>query len=153
MAGLDNRIPPPIILLATGGAMAAAAALGPSIPLAPAWRWGLAGLLFVVAGSYGIPAIRAFARAGTTINPVAIDTASALVTSGPFGRSRNPMYVAMALLLTAWALALDSLGALAGPLLFVVFITRFQIVPEERAMAARFGAAYHDYRQRVRRWL
>jgi protein-S-isoprenylcysteine O-methyltransferase Ste14 len=107
----------------------------------------------LLAGSYGFPAIRAFMRAGTTINPVAIDTASILVTTGPFARSRNPMYVAMALLLTAWALALNSLAALAGPLLFVLFITRFQILPEEGAMSAKFGATYTDYRARVRRWL
>ncbi|KPF73480.1 hypothetical protein IP88_09130 [alpha proteobacterium AAP81b] len=154
MAGLDNRIPPPLVMVATGLAMAGIAALvAAPLPLPPGPRWGLAGALFLLAGGYGFPAIGAFARAGTTINPVAIDRASVLVTTGPFGRSRNPMYVSMALLLTALALALDNAAALAGPLLFVAFITRFQILPEERAMAARFGAAYADYRCRVRRWL
>lgn len=155
MAGLDNRIPPPLVMLATGGAMALAARFGPplALPLAPALRWGLAAALFGIAGSYGFPAVRAFVRAGTTINPVAIDTASKLVVTGPFARSRNPMYVSMALLLTALALALDAGWTLAGPLAFVAFITRFQIIPEERAMAAKFGADYGAYRGRVRRWL
>ncbi len=154
MAGLENRIPPPLVMAAIGLAMAATAALVQApLPLAAALRWGLAAALFLLAGRYGVPAIRAFLQAGTTINPVVIDRASVLVTTGPFSRSRNPMYVAMALLLAALALALGNGLALLGPLLFVLFTTRFQILPEERAMAAKFGNAYADYRGRVRRWL
>jgi protein-S-isoprenylcysteine O-methyltransferase Ste14 len=43
--------------------------------------------------------------------------------------------------------------ALVGPLLFVLYITRFQIIPEERVLRARFGAAYEAYLQQVRRWI
>jgi protein-S-isoprenylcysteine O-methyltransferase Ste14 len=63
------------------------------------------------------------------------------------------MYLGLVCLLLAWAWALGHVWALLAPLVFVSYITRFQIVPEERAMAAHFGAAYDDYRQRVRRWL
>ncbi|MDP9086302.1 MAG: isoprenylcysteine carboxylmethyltransferase family protein, partial [Pseudomonadota bacterium] len=98
-------------------------------------------------------AFAAFAKAKTTINPVAIDTASSLVSTGIYGVSRNPMYVGLAALLVALALAEGNLWLLLGPLFFVVFTTRFQIVPEERAMLAKFGDDYAAYRRRVRRWL
>jgi protein-S-isoprenylcysteine O-methyltransferase Ste14 len=63
------------------------------------------------------------------------------------------MYVALTLLLCAWAAWLLSPGSALGPLLFALFIDRFQIVPEERAMRARFAEAYDAYRLRTRRWL
>jgi len=63
------------------------------------------------------------------------------------------MYVALTLLLCAWAAWLEQPLAALGPLAFALFIDRFQIVPEERAMLARFGADYDAYRQRTRRWI
>lgn len=153
VGALENRLPPPLLVLVTGGLMALVM-LGGADPLLPAaWRWGLAGAAFAAAGLFGYPAIAAFVRAGTTINPVQIDRASALVTSGVYRITRNPMYVALALLLCAWAAWLGQPLAVIGPIGFVLFIDRFQIVPEERILAARFGAAYDAYRQRVRRWL
>jgi protein-S-isoprenylcysteine O-methyltransferase Ste14 len=56
-------------------------------------------------------------------------------------------------LLLSWAVHLATPWSIVGPLFFVLYITRLQIVPEERAMAARFGADYLDYKKRVRRWL
>jgi protein-S-isoprenylcysteine O-methyltransferase Ste14 len=63
------------------------------------------------------------------------------------------MYLGLLLVLLGWAAALSSAVAVAGPVVFAVYITRFQIKPEERALAALFGAEYANYRQRVRRWL
>jgi protein-S-isoprenylcysteine O-methyltransferase Ste14 len=63
------------------------------------------------------------------------------------------MYVGLAGVLTALAIGLGNPWLLLGPLAFVLFITRFQIIPEERVMAAKFGADYADYKARVRRWL
>ena len=63
------------------------------------------------------------------------------------------MYVAMTCLLASWAAYLATPWSLLGPLFFVLFITRFQILPEERAMTAKFGTDYGDYKRRVRRWL
>jgi protein-S-isoprenylcysteine O-methyltransferase Ste14 len=153
MKALELRVPPPLLTILIGGAMATVL-LGQSTPaLSPVFRWVPAALCFIAAGVFAIPAFRAFARARTTINPIAIDQASALVTSGIYRVTRNPMYVALALLLCAWAFFLSRPLAALGPAAFVLFINRFQIIPEERVLTAKFGQAYLDYQQSVRRWL
>jgi protein-S-isoprenylcysteine O-methyltransferase Ste14 len=87
------------------------------------------------------------------VNPRKPHEASALVTSGPYRFSRNPMYLADVLLLAAWAAWLANAAALIGLPLFIVYLNRYQIELEERALQARFGAAYAAYRATVRRWL
>ncbi len=63
------------------------------------------------------------------------------------------MYVGMCFLLLAWAVHLSALLPFAGPVLFALYITRFQIQPEERALIQLFGEQYVQYTARVRRWL
>jgi protein-S-isoprenylcysteine O-methyltransferase Ste14 len=153
MSWLEHKIPPPIVVLIVAAAMWPLAGIAPAIPLDNVWRWivaaGLAfgGLLIARSG------VRNFAQAKTTVNPVNIDAASTLVTTGIFARTRNPMYLGMTVLLLGWAVFLSGVWTLLGPLLFVLFITRFQIRPEERVLAGKFGAAYDAYKQRVRRWI
>lgn len=110
-------------------------------------------MFFVLGGLFGFPAFIAFGRAKTTIDPVHIDRASVVVTSGVYRYTRNPMYVGLTCLLLSWSAFLASPWTLLGPLFFALYITRFQIVPEERMMEAKFGAAYLNYKRRVRRWI
>lgn len=153
MSALENRIPPPILMIVTGALMAAVR-LGSAAPCLPATgRWGLAGAFFLAAGLFGAPAFFAFGRAKTTIDPVQIDRASRLVTTGIYRTTRNPMYVALTLLLCAWTAWLNHPLAAFGPVFFALYITRFQIIPEERALSKKFGVAYEDYRRSVRRWI
>jgi protein-S-isoprenylcysteine O-methyltransferase Ste14 len=63
------------------------------------------------------------------------------------------MYVGMLFLLLGWAVHLAALPAFAGPILYMIYITRFQIVPEERVLGRLFGEQYAQYTARVRRWL
>ena len=149
----DNRIPPPLVTLMTGLVMGAASFIAPTSQLPANVRFGVLAAILVMAGVFGARAFAAFVRAKTSINPVNINAASSLVTTGIYGVSRNPMYVALAALLVALALALSNIWLLIGPIFFVLFTTRFQIIPEERAMLAKFGDSYIAYRQRVRRWL
>jgi protein-S-isoprenylcysteine O-methyltransferase Ste14 len=79
--------------------------------------------------------------------------ASTLVVSGAFRYSRNPMYLGALLLLSAWAVYLSAWWPLAGPLAFFVYIDRFQIPHEERALKLVFGEPYLQYLKDVRRWL
>ena len=94
-----------------------------------------------------------FRQAQTIVNPLKPETASALVRSGIYQYSRNPMYVGFALLLLAWACYLASPVALFGLLGFVLYMNRFQISPEERALATLYGSEYQVYQTQVRRWL
>jgi len=92
-----------------------------------------------------------FRKAGTAINP--FEESTELVTSGPFRFSRNPMYLAMIVMLLGVCLMLGSLGPVFALLLFVAIIRELFIKVEERKLHATFGAAYDDYCWKVRRWI
>lgn len=149
MTMLENRIPPPLVTLALGAAMYPAASAAPAHPL----RLTLALLLAGAATVFLFPAIRAFRKARTTVNPIRIEQASALVTTGIYRVTRNPMYLGMVLLLAAWAVWLGGAPVWLGPLALLLWLDRFQIRPEERAMQTLFGAEFDAYRARTRRWL
>ena len=118
-------------------------------PLRLAISRGLAGLGILVVAL----GMLAFYRAKTTINPVNIKAVSSIVTSGVYRYTRNPMYVGLALALVGWAVHIAVPFVLAGPAVFMLFITRFQIIPEERVLTSKFGEEYRKYQDRVRRWL
>jgi protein-S-isoprenylcysteine O-methyltransferase Ste14 len=153
MQALEHRVPPPIVMIVIAAAMWGVAMVTPRLEIALGWRLVGGAVFMAAAGFFGAPAFRAFGRAGTTVNPVRIDEASALVTSGIYRVTRNPMYVGLAFILLAWAAFLAAPWALIGPVALVAFITRFQIMPEERVLTEKFGDAYRDYCRRVRRWL
>jgi protein-S-isoprenylcysteine O-methyltransferase Ste14 len=94
---------------------------------------------------------RALESAGTNVNPSL--PATTLVVTGPFGFSRNPMYVARTFLYLGLGLMVNALGTLVAlvPLLLVMHYG--VIKPEERYLECKFGDAYRQYRTRVRRWL
>jgi protein-S-isoprenylcysteine O-methyltransferase Ste14 len=125
----------------------------PGIELGAALRIIVAALVALVGGFFCIAGVVSFRRAKTTVNPLKPETASALVSSGIYRVSRNPMYVGFALFLIAWAVYLSSPWALAGVIGFVLYINRFQIQPEERALAALFGAEFEHYKNSVRKWV
>jgi protein-S-isoprenylcysteine O-methyltransferase Ste14 len=149
---LDNRFPPPLLMLLTAGLMWLCEAWPPMLP-GGAGRTVLAVALatagLIVTG-LGVTRFRA---ADTTIDPTHPERAAHLVVGGIYRLTRNPMYLGFATMLSAWALQLGSVWTLAGPLLFVLYIDRFQIRPEERALQARFGEAFAAYTGRVRRWV
>jgi len=78
---------------------------------------------------------------------------ASLVTSGVYQFSRNPMYVGLIFLLLAWAAWLGSVFSLVIIIIFQQYMTRFQIMPEERALAKKFTGKYYDYCEQVHRWL
>lgn len=150
---LDTKIPPPVVAIAAAIAMWALARTAPAsgandgLRLFATSLGALLGLAFVAAGYL------ALRRAKTTANPVKPESVSALVTSGVYRLTRNPMYVSLVLLLLAYGTYLWSLPAFLGPIAFVAYITRFQIIPEERVLEERFGNEFAEYRRRVRRWI
>lgn len=119
------------------------------------WLLQCASAAFVALLGAGVDlwALAAFRSARTTVNPLAPGRSTAVVRSGPFRFSRNPMYVGMALLLLAWCVFLGNPLTVVVVVAFIGYITRFQIVPEERALLAKFGETYAAYLADVRRWL
>jgi protein-S-isoprenylcysteine O-methyltransferase Ste14 len=150
---LELKIPPPVIALLAAIAMWAISKVTPLLGVPRNVRLLAAGTLALVGIGSAIAGVVTFRRAGTTIHPHRPQETSALVSSGVYRLSRNPMYVGLLFVLIAWAVFLSSAWSLVGPFAFVLYISRFQIFPEERVLAAKFGEAYAAYKSRVRRWL
>ena len=122
--------------------------------LPPSIANGLSLALALLGLTACVAALRPFRRAGTTVDPTRPERATTLVTSGIYRWSRNPMYLGMLLLLAGWTLHLGSLVALlVVPACFLLYLDRFQVVAEERALATAFGEDYAAYARRVRRWI
>ncbi len=155
MSSLELKVPPPIVALCVALFMWLASRFAPSIGLPLAWgiRAGIAAVLVAAGLGISTAGVVSFRRAKTTINPTKPATTSSLVSGGVYRYTRNPMYLALALYLLAWTVFLSNVLALLFVPLFVVYINRFQIDPEERALLALFGSEYSTYREKVRRWL
>ena len=150
---LELKVPPPVVALLIGAAMWFAPRSGLSIELSLLARSLIFAAIALAGGAIALAGDLEFKRAGTTVNPFRPQNTSALVTSGVYRFTRNPMYVGLLLVVVGWAAFLCSAWAFAGPVAFVAYISRFQIAPEERALSAKFGTAYSDYLSRVRRWI
>lgn len=150
---MDHRVPPPVLMVAFALLMWLAAKYTPGLAWPGTASVGAAAALAAAGIAFNVAGFRTIRRAGSTIDPTRPAAASTLVIGGPFRFSRNPMYVGFTLMLLAWATWLQSPWVFAGPVSFALYLTRWQIVPEERALRAKFGAAYTEYAARVRRWL
>ena len=153
MSKLELRVPPVVVVIACAAVMwLVARAVGPSAlrteaRIAIAAALALAGLALAFAG------IREFRAARTTFNPMHPEQAVAMVTGGIYRFTRNPMYLGLALLLLAFVVRLSVWPGVIVVLLFVAYMNRFQIRPEEAALEARFGDTAREYRRTVRRWI
>jgi protein-S-isoprenylcysteine O-methyltransferase Ste14 len=150
---LELKVPPPALALLLGIAMWLASAASNALAFALPGRRPIALVVVALSVAIGAAGMLSFRRARTTINPTTPNAASSLVVTGIYRFTRNPMYLGFFLLLTGWAIYLSNALTFAGPVLFVLYINRFQIAPEERALAAKFGTAFDDYRRRTRRWI
>lgn len=153
MNALELKIPPLVVLALVAGLMWFGARVAPAadFPL-PARRAIAIGLAAVGAG-IAVAGVVAFRRAKTTVNPLNPEAASALVVSGVYRLTRNPMYLGSLVVLLGWAAFLANALALIFAGAFVLYLNRFQIAPEEKALASRFGPAFAGYCATVRRWL
>lgn len=154
MKTLELKVPPLVTLL-VAAMLAMAAAKYTSTPFdfdLPSKRT-LLGVVVMFGAALTAYAVAIFRREETTVNPVAPDKAETLVTSGVYRYTRNPMYVGMLLVLSGWVIYLGSAIGALSIVFFVIYMTRFQIQPEERILSDKFGQAYFDYCGEVRRWL
>ena len=148
---MQNKIPPPIVTLFFG------LCIYFSRDYFLSYEYKLLDILSYMCYLIGlcilILAVNSFKKQSTTVNPIKIENASLLVTSGVFEYSRNPMYLGMALILLGIALMFNVIGGILFSLLFTIYITKFQIRPEEEVMEKLFGEDFLKYKKNVRMWL
>lgn len=153
LSALELKLSPVMTTILLAAVMLFVAGNTPELSMEPALRW-TALLVFLGAGAAVSGAgVWSFRKARTTVNPWRPHGTSALVVSGIYGLTRNPMYLGLLLGLLGWGLFLANLFALALAWAFVPYMNRFQIRPEERALEQTYGHAFRDYCSRVRRWL
>jgi protein-S-isoprenylcysteine O-methyltransferase Ste14 len=150
---LELKIPPVVVMLAVATCMWPTQRRLPGVTRPIPGRWWLAALVFVAAVSVLVGGLREFSKAQTTVNPHHPETSTFIVTSGIYRFTRNPMYLGMLLALFSWAIVLSNAAAALFLPIFVLFIGRFQIRPEEAALTSKFGSRYLSYLRSVRRWL
>lgn len=153
MQSLELKIPPPAVALLIASIMWGISLVTPLLDLSTFLRVTTAVTIALAGMGVGLAGIIAFRRARTTVNPMKPENTSSLVYSGIYKATRNPMYVGVLFVLVAWAVFLSSVWALLGPVAFVLYITRFQIEPEERVLLRMFPTEYAAYKAKVRRWL
>jgi len=153
MSSLNLKIPPPVIVVLC---MALAWVVARSTPgftyLLPA-RITITVILVIAGLSLALSGLFAFRKAKTTLNPHTPEKSTSIVWSGPYGFTRNPMYLGLAFALLGFCAHLANPFAFVAVVTFVAYITRFQIMPEERVLLERFGESYTQYTRSVRRWI
>ncbi|AHI28059.1 methyltransferase family protein [Marinobacter similis] len=153
MKALELKVPPVVLVAIAVGGMWAVAGLSPAlnfaIPGVAGWSTGIAAFGVCIA----ILGVLQFRVAETTVDPRVPNQSTNLVVSGVYRYSRNPMYLGFFLVLCAWGLYLGSVISLLFLPVFILYMNRFQIVPEERFMHEQFGEVYDKFRSEVRRWI
>lgn len=152
---METKIPPDIVLLICGALMWLAARYLPQFGVTISYHVILF-VIFLLAGTViAWSGKMALSRHRTTERPDSrsLSQAKVLVTGGAYQYTRNPVYAGMTIVLIGWAVFLMNGLAAAGVLVFIGFMTRFQILPEEKALEIRFGSEFIRYKKRVRRWV
>lgn len=150
---LELKIPPVAILLILAILMWFCENTFPFLSVNINFKHVFAAFLAVAGCSIVIAGARAFHRAGTTVNPLKPETTTVLVVEGVYRFSRHPIYLGLAMILFSWGIYLSNLLSLLLVIVFVVYLNRFQIQPEERMLQKLFGICFERYKQQVRRWL
>ena len=148
---METKIPPPVVTLIFGFAIYLSRKIFPEIEIQYASFFGM--FLLLLGFFILISAVKLFRNDKTTVNPLSPEQATKLVTNGIFKLSRNPMYLGMAVILASVAVFFNIIGGIIFMALFCLYITKFQIIPEEKAMNELFAQDFERYMQATRRWI
>jgi len=94
-----------------------------------------------------------FIKSKTTVNPIQFEEVNKLVISGIFKYSRNPMYLGMLMIILSTSIFYLNIYSILTPLLFIIWINKFQIKREEEFLTEKFGDEYLSYKKKTRRWI
>ena len=150
---LRLRIPPLAVVALAGGLGWIIARMVPALNFKFSGRGALAATFGLLGIACSVLGVASFRLARTTVNPMTPDATTALVVSGIYRITRNPMYLGFLLLLLAEMVWLANPVAFLVAPAFVLYLNRFQIGPEEIALRSRFGAEFNSYAAHVRRWI
>jgi len=153
MKWLELRAPPIVVLLIHGVGVWLLADEKRSRATLSSVPGASGAVLVMIGGLIAGTAVWQFRDSRTTVDPRRPGATTTMVTGGVYRWTRNPMYLAFALLLAGWACLLGAGRELCLIPVFVLYVSRFQIRPEERALEDSFGVAYREYAGRVRRWI
>jgi protein-S-isoprenylcysteine O-methyltransferase Ste14 len=153
VSALELRVPPLALVAIFAVVMWVGARVTPQLHFVIPGRLMIAAALAALGVAVSIAGVVAFRRRGTTVNPFRPDAASAFVRTGVYRYSRNPMYLGVVLVLGGCAVLLSNVVAFACLPVFVAYMIRFQIGPEERSLSAKFGDEFSAYVKSTRRWL
>ena len=147
---LNTKIPPPIVtLLCIGIIYLFESQIEYSEP-----DLKVVGIIFLILGLIIIfSAVLKFIKTKTTVDPTRPHKTSNLVINGIYKITRNPMYLGMLFLIMAYAIYNKNvIGCVIIPI-FIFYINKFQIEPEEIEMRKKFGESFENYCKKVNRWL
>ncbi|WP_049237534.1 methyltransferase family protein [Moraxella canis] len=147
---LELKIPPVILMVIVAIVMTVQAQFS-IMPFRLPWLIA-GGIAILGCGIIGM-AVWQFQQAKTTVNPLNPNQSRQIVNTGIFAISRNPMYAGMAVILISVAVFLGEFSVFIWVAGFILYMTRFQIKPEERILTKNFGDDYTRYCKKVRRWI
>ncbi len=147
------KIPPPVVTLVGALILVAVDRFVPDFSYDYPGSWFIGGAIMLAGGAIDLLAAGLFRSKGTTVNPIKVENATKLVTTGLFALSRNPMYLGMAMFLLGLGIGLGTHVTPVVVVAFVIWMNTSQIAREEKAMEDLFGEEYRAYRAKVRRWI
>jgi protein-S-isoprenylcysteine O-methyltransferase Ste14 len=153
LRAFELRVPPLALVVIFAAVMWLGAHVAPFFLVVIPWRAVIAVCLAAIGISVSLAGVAAFRRVRTTVNPYRPDATAVIVRTGVYRYSRNPMYLGFLFVLGGWAVLLSNGFAIALLPLFVAYVSRFQIAPEERWLMEKFGEEFAAYRKSTRRWL
>ncbi|RDX34487.1 isoprenylcysteine carboxylmethyltransferase family protein [Idiomarina sp. HD9-110m-PIT-SAG05] len=152
MKSLELKVPPVLVVAVVAGLMWLTAHYTEAFNQFYVGQRAAAIFLLALGVLLPLLGVIGFRRAQTTVDPRDPAKSTELVTTGIYQRTRNPMYLGFFFLLMAWGVFLGSVFSLWGLALYVDYMNRFQIIPEERILKETFGETYKDYCQKTGRW-
>lgn len=153
MNWLETKILPLLLVIFIGTAMWITSEITVSIAILTYITHSLSVITVLIGLAFVIAGVISFRYAHTTVDPMHPEKSNALVTSGIYQKTRNPMYVGFFCFLIAWAVYLGNVFSLLIACIFIPYMNRFQIQPEEKMLEQLFGDEYRAYLSDVQRWL